>query len=251
MIGHDPSRTYRAAVDRRRLRRPHARRSASAGSRSRRGADRGRTGRRRLHERRRASRPRRCCTPPGAGIDDPLAWTRAKRDDSPTARTSEMAEHERIHLVRGWASTHPARDPHVVARRRRRLGPRRPCGTRRDRRRIDAGDGPDRRARRGPVVTNIELFELDTPPESLLSSVVAPIAIEMATAFAALGTRVDIVEQQDRLLSIGGPADHRGRRTVARGHRACSSTSAPPSIGSTAQRPTWRTDPTIEGSTRC
>ena len=55
------------------------------------------------------------------------------------------------------------------------------------------------------VVTNIELFELATPPGSLLILGGGAVAIEMATAFAALGTRVDIVEQQDRLLASEDP----------------------------------------------
>ena len=140
-----------------------------------------------------------------AGIDEPLAWARAKRDDLARREDEEMTEHERIHLVRGWASLTAARNPQVV--------------------RVDDGDAVhDVRAEHvviaggsrpatvringldeDRVVTNIELFELATPPESLLILGGGAVAIEMATAFAALGTRVDIVEQQDRLLASEDP----------------------------------------------
>ncbi len=135
-----------------------------------------------------------------SGIDDPLAWARAKRDDLARRETDEMAEHEQIHLVRGWASLTPARTPHVVlvddgvsVHEVRAEHVVIAAGSQPTTVRIDGLD-VDR------VVTNIELFELDTPPESLLILGGGAVAIEMATAFAALGTRVDIVEQQDRLL---------------------------------------------------
>lgn len=140
-----------------------------------------------------------------AGIDDPLAWTRRKRDDLARLEDTEMAEHERIHLVRGWASLTSARDPHAVqvddgdtvqfvrAEHVVIAGGSRP--TMAD---IDGLD-PAR------VVTNEDLFELDAPPSKLVIIGGGAVAIEMATAFAALGTQVHIVELQQRLLATEDP----------------------------------------------
>jgi dihydrolipoamide dehydrogenase len=140
-----------------------------------------------------------------SGIDDPLGWTRAKRDDLARREDEEMADHERIHLVRGWASLTGARGPHVVRVRDGNgthlvraehvviAGGSRPVT-------IDIdGLGPDR------VVTNEGLFELESAPSGLLIVGGGATAIEMATAFAAIGTQVDIVELQDRLLSSEDP----------------------------------------------
>jgi pyruvate/2-oxoglutarate dehydrogenase complex dihydrolipoamide dehydrogenase (E3) component len=136
-----------------------------------------------------------------SGIDDPLARTRAKRDDLARREHEEIAEHERIHLVRGWASLTAERGPHVV-----RVDDGHSTRLVRAEHVVIAGgsqpvtidiDGLDPER----VVTNEELFELASPPSGLLIVGGGAIAIEMATAFAALGTRVDIVELQDRLLA--------------------------------------------------
>lgn len=140
------------------------------------------------------------------GIADPLGWTRAKRDELADREDHEMAEHRHIHLVRGWARLTDRCDPHVVEV----TGPDGTVSEVRAQHVVVAGgstpvsiavDGldPDR------VLTNDELFELPEPPSSLVVVGGGPIAIEMATAFAALGTRVDIVELQDRLLSSEDP----------------------------------------------
>lgn len=139
------------------------------------------------------------------GVEHPLAWTRAKRDDLANREDLEMAEHDHIHLVRGWASLTGSSDPHVIsvdngestqlvrAEHIVIAGGSRPIT-------IDIdGLAADR------VVTNEELFELEAPPESLVIVGGGAIAVEMATAFAALGTRVDIVELQDRLLASEDP----------------------------------------------
>jgi dihydrolipoamide dehydrogenase len=143
-----------------------------------------------------------------SGIDDPLAWTRAKRNDLAHREHAEMVEHERIHLVRGWGSltpSHDPHDPHVV-----RVDDGETVHLVRAEHVVIAGgsqpmtidiDGldPDR------VVTNEGLFELESPPSGLLIVGGGAIAIEMATAFAALGTRIDVVELQDRLLASEDP----------------------------------------------
>jgi dihydrolipoamide dehydrogenase len=140
-----------------------------------------------------------------SGIDDPLGWTRAKRDDLARREDEEMADHERIHLVRGWASLTAGKGPHVVsvddgdttqlvrAENVVIAGGSRPIS-------IDV-DGLDR----DRIVTNEQLFELASIPSALLIIGGGPIAIEMATAFAAIGTQVDIVELQDRLLPSEDP----------------------------------------------
>ncbi len=136
-----------------------------------------------------------------SGAADPLAWTRAKRDDLHRRETLEMEEHEHIHLVRGWASLTASAEPHVV------------CvddGGRRTEVRaanvvISAGSSPVTIDIDGLdpelVVTNHGLFDLDAPPDTLLIVGGGPIAIEMATAFRALGSRVEVVEREPRLLA--------------------------------------------------
>src|SRR6056297_2510094 len=140
-----------------------------------------------------------------SGIDDPLARTRAKRDDLAYREDMEMAEHERVHLVRGWASLTAWRDPYVVS-----VDGGGSTGVVRAEHVVFAGgsrpvvidiDGLDD----DRVVTNEGVFELESAPANLVIIGGGAIAIEMATAFAALGTRVDIVELRDRLLAQEDP----------------------------------------------
>ena len=139
------------------------------------------------------------------GAEHPLVRTRAKRDELARREDAEIADHERIHLVRGWAALTDARDPHVVsvddgmtthlvrAEHVVIAGGSRPVT-------IDI-DGLDTNR----MVTNEELFEFDSPPTDLLIVGGGAIAVEMATAFAALGTNVAIVELQERLLPPEDP----------------------------------------------
>lgn len=142
-----------------------------------------------------------------SGIDEPLAWARAKRDALAEREDQEIAVHENIRLVRGWARLTGRRDPHVVevvdergtvhevrARHVVVCGGSRPASFPVD------GLDPAR------IVTNEELFELPAVPPSLLIVGGGPIAVEMATAFAAIGTRVDVVELQERLLPTEDPS---------------------------------------------
>jgi pyruvate/2-oxoglutarate dehydrogenase complex dihydrolipoamide dehydrogenase (E3) component len=50
------------------------------------------------------------------------------------------------------------------------------------------------------LLTNENLFELDRPPDHLAIVGAGPIGVEMATAFARLGTRITLVEAADRIL---------------------------------------------------
>ena len=136
---------------------------------------------------------------------DPLGWARGKRDELADREDREMADHDRIHLVRGWASLTDERDPHVVrvvdgdtvrevrARHVVVAGGSRPL-------RIDIAGLDAQR-----VVTNEELFELSELPTTLVIVGGGPIGLEMATAFAGIGVRVEIVEMQDRLLPDEDP----------------------------------------------
>jgi dihydrolipoamide dehydrogenase len=139
------------------------------------------------------------------GAADPLAHARAKRDHLAERETEEIVAHERIHLVRGWASLTNGGRPHVV-----RVDDGEVTHLVRAQHVVIAGgsqpitiaiDGLDP----GQVVTNHELFELEGPPNRLLIVGGGAIAVEMATAFAATGSQVDIVELQDRLLAAEDP----------------------------------------------
>ncbi len=140
-----------------------------------------------------------------SGIDEPLAWTRAKRDDLARREDDEMAHDERIHLVRGWASLTSSGGPHLV-----QVDSGTATGfVRADHVVIAGGSQPvtiDIEGLTGDrVVTNEELFELEAAPDTLLIVGGGAIAIEMATAFAALGTRVHVVEPAGRLLASEDP----------------------------------------------
>ncbi|MCB2226072.1 MAG: FAD-dependent oxidoreductase [Desulfarculaceae bacterium] len=52
-----------------------------------------------------------------------------------------------------------------------------------------------------PYITNKEIFYLDKLPESLIVLGAGPIAIEMAQAFARLGSKVSVVQRSGQILS--------------------------------------------------
>lgn len=52
-----------------------------------------------------------------------------------------------------------------------------------------------------PYLTNREIFSLDRLPESMLIIGAGPVAVEMAQAFARLGTRVTVVQRGNQILS--------------------------------------------------
>lgn len=54
-------------------------------------------------------------------------------------------------------------------------------------------------------LTHVTLFDIDAPPEHLLVLGGGPIGVEMATAFARLGSRVTLVELADQLLPRSEP----------------------------------------------
>jgi len=138
---------------------------------------------------------------------DPLAHTRRRRDELAAEEDEMIRDHELISLVRGWASLTDRRDgdAHVV------------------RVHTDAGDVEVRAEHvviaggstaatidipgldDSMVVTNEKLFEIPEAPQHLLIVGGGAIAVEMATAFAAIGTRVDLVELLPRVLAAEDP----------------------------------------------
>lgn len=52
-----------------------------------------------------------------------------------------------------------------------------------------------------PHITNKEIFYLDSLPESLIILGAGPIAVEMAQAFARLGSKVTVIQRSEQILS--------------------------------------------------
>ena len=142
----------------------------------------------------------------GTGRDDPFAAVRDKRDRLSAREDAEMVEHDRIHLVRGWARLTDRRDPHVIE--------------------VAATDGTTTTVRADNVVvcagsrpvefpvdgldpdrllTNESVFELTETPRKIVLIGGGAISLEMATAFRDLGTDVEIVELQNRLIATEDP----------------------------------------------
>lgn len=55
------------------------------------------------------------------------------------------------------------------------------------------------------LLTNEQIFELERPPESLLVVGAGAVGLELGQAFHRLGTRVTIVELEDRVANLGDP----------------------------------------------
>jgi len=74
---------------------------------------------------------------------------------------------------------------------------------------IATGSSPEIPAIEGlkqtPYLTNREIFSLKKLPESMLILGAGPIAIEMAQAFARLGTKVTVIQRSGRILSKEDP----------------------------------------------
>ncbi|MFT6391170.1 MAG: pyruvate/2-oxoglutarate dehydrogenase complex dihydrolipoamide dehydrogenase (E3) component [Ilumatobacter sp.] len=138
--------------------------------------------------------------------EDPFQYVRDKRDDLEEREDEEMVEHEQIHLVRGWAKLTKQRDPHVVE--------------------VTANDGSTIEVRAENVIvcagsqpiefpiegldperllTNENVFELRSTPAKVVLIGGGAISLEMATAFRDLGSNVEIVELQDRLIANEDP----------------------------------------------
>ncbi len=141
-----------------------------------------------------------------AGVDDPLGWVRSRRDKLAHEEDVEMEEHEKIHLVRGWARlTASDGDDHVVTV----SGPDGDVSVRAENVIISSGSKPisipvdGLPAKR--MLTNENLFELDAVPDTIVLVGGGVISLEMATAFFDLGSTVHIVELADRLIGNEDP----------------------------------------------
>ena len=140
------------------------------------------------------------------GVDDPFGYVRDKRDELSDSEDEEMVDHEKIHLVRGWARLTDRRDPHVVEVTA-------PDGTVTDVRAenvvVCAGSQPVEFPIDGldpeRLLTNENLFELSEVPSKIVLIGGGPISLEMATAFRDLGAEVAIVERLDRVIAAEDP----------------------------------------------
>ena len=140
------------------------------------------------------------------GEPDPLGWARARRDDLRDEETHDMTDHDQIVLVRGWARVTNEREPHVVHVDLHDGGS---AGIKAEHVIVCAGSQPVRFDIPGlpadRLLTNEELFELEAAPSKIVLVGGGPISLEMATAFADMGSEVAIVELQDRLLATDYP----------------------------------------------
>ena len=141
-----------------------------------------------------------------AGEDNPLGWVRAKRDDLAQREDHEMQEHKKIHLVRGWAKLTPkSGDHHVVIVD----GPDGQVEVRAENVIVSGGSKPIVIPIEGldpeRLLTNENIFEMESVPDTIVLVGGGVISIEMATAFGDLGTTVHIVELADRLMGNEDP----------------------------------------------
>lgn len=140
------------------------------------------------------------------GQADPLSWARSRRDELHDDEDHEMATHDQIVLVRGWARLTDRREPHVVAVDLHDGGE---IEIHADHVVICTGSAPVRLPIDGlppeRTLTNEELFELESVPSKMLLVGGGPISLEMATAFTDAGSEVAIVELADRLLANDHP----------------------------------------------
>ncbi|MEL6894015.1 MAG: FAD-dependent oxidoreductase, partial [Actinomycetota bacterium] len=140
------------------------------------------------------------------GESDPLGWTRGRRNSLRDEEDHDMATHEQIALVRGWARLTDRREPHVVVVSTPDGGE---VEVRAEHVIVCAGSEPVRFPVDGlpedRLVTNEELFELERLPERIVLVGGGPISLEMATAFRDVGTSVEIVELDDRILVSEDP----------------------------------------------
>lgn len=140
------------------------------------------------------------------GHPDPFGYVRGKRDELAEREDQEMEEHEQIHLVRGRARLTSEQGPHVVEvdtiddETLRVLA---------DNVVICAGSQPVEFPIDGmsadTLVTNESLFEMASVPNTVVLIGGGAISLEMATAFHDLGAEVHLVELADRLIGNEDP----------------------------------------------
>lgn len=167
-----------------------------------------------------------------AGIDDPLAWVRSRRDGLAHHEDVEMEQHDKIHLVRGRArlteATNRSSQEHHVVEVQTETGV---VPVRAENVIISAGSKPIEIPIDGlgpaRTLTNENLFDMETVPATIVLVGGGVISLEMATAFSDLGSTVHIVELGDRLIGIEDPlvSSTIEAALVARGVRVHTNTS--------------------------
>jgi dihydrolipoamide dehydrogenase len=140
------------------------------------------------------------------GVDDPLAWVRTRRDGLAAHEDVEMEEHEHIHLVRGWAQlTKSEGSEHII----RVSGPDGDVEVRAENVIVSSGSKPIEipvdGLRSERMLTNENIFEIETIPDTIVLVGGGVISLEMATAFLDLGSEVHIVELTERLIGMEDP----------------------------------------------
>lgn len=137
-----------------------------------------------------------------AAAADALAEVRRRRDDVRAHETEMLAAEPRLELVRGRGrlTADGGVDVDAGAGVRHLRSPRVVLATGARPLRVDLPGLPPERA-----WTHRDVFEAPTPPAHLAVLGGGPIGVELATAFARLGSRVTLVEALARLLPAGEP----------------------------------------------
>lgn len=131
-----------------------------------------------------------------------LAAVRATRDGLAAHEDHELSNTERIDLIRGRATLGPDRRVTVAGPdgTRELTAPHVVMATGSRPRTLDIPGLPPER-----LLSNESLFELEAPPVHLAVVGAGPIGLEMACAFARLGTRVTLIDLESRVLSVAEP----------------------------------------------
>ncbi len=145
-----------------------------------------------------------------SAIDDPLGWVRGRRDHLANEEADQMRDHERIHLVRGWARLTPkAGDAHVVGVTGLDGDIHAGVAVRAEHVIISSGSQPTTISIDGlpaeRTLTNENIFDMESVPATIVLVGGGVISLEMATAFVDLGAAVHIVELADRLIGTEDP----------------------------------------------
>ena len=137
-----------------------------------------------------------------AAAADALAEVRRRRDALRAHETAMLASEPRLELVRGRGRLTADGDVEVAGADglRRLRSPRVVLATGARALRIDLPGLPPER-----VWTHHDVFDAHAPPASLAVLGGGPIGVELATAFAHLGSRVTLIEALPRLLPAGEP----------------------------------------------
>ncbi|MGE0026335.1 MAG: NAD(P)/FAD-dependent oxidoreductase [Thermoleophilia bacterium] len=133
-----------------------------------------------------------------------LTAVRTTRDALAARETEEIASTAGIDLIRGRARLRPWRGVTVVhadGTERQMTAPHVVIATGSRPRGLEIPGLPQER-----LLTNETLFDLERAPRHLAILGAGPVGVEMACAFARLGSRVTVVDPADRVLPTADPA---------------------------------------------